>query len=122
MFHLLCITASDDFSLTIQSVLPHVALITGGDDKKCEGYSDKRLDRNPTGAAQAKLEGQTFTQGGDMEPERGIKRVILSDGAIKHVVVEDAMGSERTLAAVDYISEGIQPPLETLPEVPAQEE
>lgn len=57
-----------------------------------------------------------------MEPERGIKRVILSDGAIKHVVVEDAMGNERTLAAVDYISEGIPPPLETLPEVPAQEE
>ncbi|VTR14916.1 Uncharacterised protein [Serratia fonticola] len=55
-----------------------------------------------------------------MEPERGIKRVILSDGAIKHVVVEDAMGNERSLAAVDYISEGIQPPLETLPEVPAR--
>ncbi len=90
--------------------------------KKCEGYSDKRLDRNLTSAAQAKLEGQTFTPGGDMEPERGIKRVILSDGAIKHVVVEDAMGNEHTLAAVDYISEGIQPPLETLPEVPAQEE
>jgi hypothetical protein len=122
MCYLLCITTSDDFSLTIQSVLPHGALITGGYDKKCEGYSDKRLDRKPTSAAQAKLEGQTFTQGGDMEPERGIKRVILSDGAIKHVVVEDAMGNERTLAAVDYISEGIQPPLETLPEVPAQEE
>lgn len=57
-----------------------------------------------------------------MEPERGIKRVILSDGAIKHVVVEDAMGNVRTLAARDYISEGIQPPLEMLPEVPAQED
>ncbi|CAM4093672.1 hypothetical protein [Serratia silvae] len=57
-----------------------------------------------------------------MEPECGIRRVILSDGAIKHVVVEDAMGNERPLAAKDYISEGIQPPLETLPEVPAQEE
>ncbi len=57
-----------------------------------------------------------------MEPYRGIKRVILSDGAIKHVVVEDDLGNERILAARDYISEGIQPPLETLPEVPAQED
>lgn len=57
-----------------------------------------------------------------METERGIKRVILSDGAIKHVIVEDGLGNERTMAAKDYISEGIQPPLEKLPEVPAQED
>ncbi|AEF44890.1 MULTISPECIES: hypothetical protein [Serratia] len=50
---------------------------------------------------------------------RGIKRVLLSDGAIKHVVVEDDVGDECTFAAKDYISEGIQPPLEELPEVAA---
>lgn len=57
-----------------------------------------------------------------MEVYRGIKRVMLSDGAIKHVVVEDSVGNEGILAARDYISEGIQPPLETLPETPARED
>ncbi|WP_431222747.1 hypothetical protein ACQ86O_21270 [Serratia sp. L9] len=57
-----------------------------------------------------------------MEVYRGIKRVILSDGAIKHVVVEDSLGNERIVAARDYISQGIQPALETLPEAPAQED
>ncbi|TQI80169.1 hypothetical protein FHU10_4975 [Serratia fonticola] len=57
-----------------------------------------------------------------MESYHGIKRVILSDGAIKHVVAEDSMGNEHIFAARDYISEGIQPPLESLPEAPAQED
>ena len=57
-----------------------------------------------------------------MEPYHGIKRVILSDGAIKHVVVEDGLGNEHIVAARDYISEGIQPLLEELPEAPAQED
>lgn len=52
-----------------------------------------------------------------MTSYRGIKRVLLSDGAIKHVVAEDDLGDECTFAAKDYISEGIQPPLEELPEV-----
>jgi len=54
-----------------------------------------------------------------MTSYRGIKRVLLSDGAIKHVIVEDEVGDECTFAAKDYISEGIQPPLEELPEVAA---
>lgn len=57
-----------------------------------------------------------------MEPYRGIKRVILSDGAIKHVVVEDSVGNESILAARDYLAAGIKPPLEELPEAPVQED
>ncbi|HEI8865460.1 hypothetical protein [Serratia sp. AKBS12] len=51
-----------------------------------------------------------------MEQCRGIKRILLASGAIKHVVVEDRLGNQRAFAAKDYISEGIQPPLEELPE------
>jgi hypothetical protein len=42
---------------------------------------------------------------------------VLEDGSIKHVVIRDAAGKEQAIAAKDYISQGIQPELDELPEV-----
>ncbi|EIC84740.1 hypothetical protein [Serratia sp. M24T3] len=47
----------------------------------------------------------------------GIHREVLQDGTIKHVLVRDEQGNEHVKAAKDYISEGIRPQLEDLPEV-----
>lgn len=47
----------------------------------------------------------------------GIHREVLQDGTIKHVLVRDEQGNEIMKAAKDYISEGIRPQLEDLPEV-----
>ncbi|WAS99656.1 hypothetical protein [Rouxiella chamberiensis] len=47
----------------------------------------------------------------------GIHREVLQDGTIKHVLVRDAQGNESMKAAKDYISEGIEPQLDDLPEV-----
>jgi len=52
----------------------------------------------------------------------GIHREVLEDGTIKHVLVRDAAGHEQAKAAKDYISEGIQPALDDLPEVPTDHE
>ncbi len=47
----------------------------------------------------------------------GIHREVLQDGTIKHVLVRDEQGNEHVKAAKDYISEGIRPQLDDLPEV-----
>ncbi len=47
----------------------------------------------------------------------GIHREVLKDGTIKHVLVRDEHGNEHVKAAKDYISEGIRPPLDDLPDV-----
>ncbi|MEE8728036.1 MAG: hypothetical protein SOI28_02370 [Rahnella inusitata] len=47
----------------------------------------------------------------------GVHREVLEDGSIKHVVIRDAAGKEQAIAAKDYISQGIQPELDELPEV-----
>jgi hypothetical protein len=52
----------------------------------------------------------------------GIHREVLKDGTIKHVLVRDKSGHEQAKAAKDYISEGIQPDLDDLPEVSAGSE
>ncbi|WP_170138736.1 hypothetical protein [Edaphovirga cremea] len=56
-----------------------------------------------------------------MSQQQGIHREILFDGSIKHVLVLDAQGNEIVMDAKDYISEGIQPPLEDLLEVPTDD-
>lgn len=52
-----------------------------------------------------------------MSEFKGIHREVLKDGTIKHVLVRDKSGHEQAKAAKDYISEGIQPDLDDLPEV-----
>ena len=52
----------------------------------------------------------------------GVHREVLQDGSIKHVVVRDTAGNEQAMAAKDYISQGIQPELDELPEVGTSEE
>jgi hypothetical protein len=52
----------------------------------------------------------------------GIHREVLKDGTIKHVLVRDSSGHEQAKAAKDYISEGLQPDLDDLPEVPTKSE
>ena len=52
----------------------------------------------------------------------GVHREVLEDGSIKHVVIRDAAGNEQAMAAKDYISQGIQPELDELPEVGTSEE
>ncbi|MCC3701182.1 hypothetical protein [Rouxiella badensis] len=47
----------------------------------------------------------------------GIHREVLQDGTIKHVLVRDEQGNKQVKAAKDYISEGIRPQLDDLPEV-----
>ena len=56
-----------------------------------------------------------------MSKYQGIQREVFTDGSIKHVLVRDPQGNETAMAAKDYISEGIQPPLEDLPEVPTEQ-
>jgi hypothetical protein len=52
----------------------------------------------------------------------GIHREVLKDGTIKHVLVRDDTGHEQAKAAKDYISEGIQPAIDELPEVSTHSE
>ena len=47
----------------------------------------------------------------------GVHREVMKDGAIKHVLIRDAQGNEQSIAAKDYISQGIEPDLNELPEV-----
>ena len=47
----------------------------------------------------------------------GVHREVMKDGAIKHVLIRDAAGNEQSIAAKDYISQGIEPELTELPEV-----
>ena len=47
----------------------------------------------------------------------GVHREVLEDGSIKNVVIRDSAGKEQAIAAKDYISQGIQPELDELPEV-----
>lgn len=47
----------------------------------------------------------------------GVHREVMKDGAIKHVLIRDAAGNEQSIAAKDYISQGIEPDLNELPEV-----
>ena len=47
----------------------------------------------------------------------GVHREVMKDGAIKHVLIRDAQGNEQSIAAKDYISQGIVPDLNELPEV-----
>lgn len=47
----------------------------------------------------------------------GVHREVLEDGSIKQVVIRDAAGNEQAIAAKDYISQGIEPELDELPEV-----
>lgn len=57
-----------------------------------------------------------------MSEFKGIHREVLEDGTIRHVLVRDESGHEQAMAAKDYISEGIQPDLNDLPEVPTDRE
>jgi len=57
-----------------------------------------------------------------MSEYTGVRREVLKDGAIKHVVIRDAGGTEQAIAAKDYISQGILPDLNELPEVSTENE
>ena len=37
----------------------------------------------------------------------GVHREVMKDGAIKPVLIRDAQGNEQSIAAKDYISQGI---------------
>ena len=52
----------------------------------------------------------------------GVHREVMKDGAIKHVLIRDAAGNEQSIAAKDYISQGIEPDLNELPEVSTDSE
>lgn len=52
----------------------------------------------------------------------GVHREVMKDGAIKHVLIRDAQGNEQSVAAKDYISQGIEPDLNELPEVETDNE
>lgn len=52
-----------------------------------------------------------------MSEYTGVHREVMKDGAIKHVLIRDEAGNEQSIAAKDYISQGIEPDLNELPEV-----
>jgi len=52
-----------------------------------------------------------------MSEYTGVHREVMKDGAIRHVLIRDAAGNEQSIAAKDYISQGIEPDLNELPEV-----